>query len=205
MGGSALRMLGFLVIGGGLLYGLNTVSGNNHSADYYDRLAAIPKLEALALCLCIAAFFAFFGRKRLDANERLGVAIPVIILGVTGQALAPTAAYFITLSLLLCGLGSFLIYRWPDRKFGAVAAVIMTAMVAGYMLSIGHLLMLGVGPNMLPVAILPAAIAALAILPLYQGLPKRACKILAITGLAVSILIALWIRLDPIAATVPLY
>lgn len=78
-------------------------------------------------------------------------------------------------------------------------------LVFGYMLSLGHLLMLGVGPDMLSVAILPAAIATLALTPLYPGLSKLWANIGALGGLAVATVIALWIRLDPIAATVPLY
>lgn len=203
--GGCLKMLGFLIIGGILLYGLNILSGHGPSADYYDRLAAIPRLEWLALFLCFTVFFALFGRKALSENARLGAVIPLFLLAVLGQALAPTAAYFLTLPLLLCTATSLILQRWPDKKISAVITVIFTALVIGYMLSLAHLLMLGVGPDMLFVAILPAAIAALAIFPLFAGLSKRAITPLVFTGLAVSTGLALWIRLDPIASTVPLY
>ncbi|MEP3889949.1 MAG: M20/M25/M40 family metallo-hydrolase [Hellea sp.] len=200
-----LKMLGFLLIGGALLSGLNSLSGGGRGANYYDRLAAIPKLEWLALFLCLAVFFAIFGRKASSGNTQLGAAIPLFLLALLGQFFAPTAAYFLTLPLFLRAAASFAVQRWPDGQISAVMAAALTALVVGYMLSLEHLLMLGVGPDMLAVAIMPAAIAALAILPLYAGLSKRGANSLAISGLAVSIGLALWIRLDPIASTVPLY
>lgn len=81
----------------------------------------------------------------------------------------------------------------------------MAAIVSGYMIGLGHLLMQGVGPDMLSVAILPASLGALALLPLYVGLPKSINRALIISGLILAFAIALWIRLDPIAVTVPSY
>lgn len=203
--GGFMKMIGFLGIGGVLLYGLNRLSGDGSAANYYDRLAAIPKLEWLAFLLCISVFFALFGRKSLSGNAWIGAAIPLFILAVLGQFFAPTAAYFITLSLLLCALTSLTLQRWPGKKVGAIMAIAASSLVLGYILSLEHLLLLGVGPDMLAVAILPAAIGALAILPLYAGLSKRAATSLTVIGLSASIGLALWIRLDPIASTVPLY
>ncbi len=201
----AMKMVGFLGLGGVVLYALNMLSGHGGSANYYDRLAAIGKLEALALLFCIAAFFAAFGRTALSANARFGAALPIFILGIVGQVFAPTATYFITLPLLLCGLATLLIRRWPEKIWAKVGAVILAAGVIGYMISLGHLLMLGVGPDMLSVALLPAAISVLAILPLYKGVSKRTANLISALCLVVSVGVALWIRLDPIATTVPLY
>ena len=201
----AARMLMLLVPGALLLYGLNLVSGAGDSADYYDRLAAIPQLEFLAMVLCLSVFFAVFASKTLSSNERLGAVLPIFILGVAGQAFAPTATYFISVPLLLSSLIFVLQIRWPKHMASQGLAAIITALVVGYMLSLGHLLMLGVGPDLLAVAVLPAAIAVSAILPMLVALPKVASRYLAITGLVVSIGVALWIRLDPIASTVPLY
>lgn len=200
----ALKMLGFIGLGGLLLYGLNLLSGSGASSNYYDRLAAISKLEAMALCLCLAMFFAIFGHKALSENKLFGAALPIFILGLLGQAFAPTATYFISLPLLLCGMAAFLSKRWPN-KMTSISLVIFTALAAGYMLSLGHQLMLGVGPDMLSIAILPAAILTLAILPLYAGLQRRPANYLAAAGVTASVFLALWIRLDPIAFTVPLY
>jgi hypothetical protein len=203
--GGFVRMLGFLALGGLVLTVLNIVSGSGSSANYYDRLAAIPKLEFVALFLCIAAFFALFGHKQLSENGRLGAVLPLFVLGVLGQVLAPTASYFITLPLLLSGVTSMVMRGWSDNRIGTTITVVMAALVFGYMLGLGHLLMVGVGPDMLGVAVLPAALATLAILPLYTGVPKTVSNGLAVAGLALSIGMALWIRLDPIASTVALY
>lgn len=200
-----VRMLGFLLIGGVILYALNALSGGGRGSNYYDRLAAIPKLEAAALLLCLATYFAVFGQKTLQGNARIGAALPIFILAVAGQILAPTAAYFLTLPILLCGLSSLTMSRHPDNKISLAATVFITALITGYMLSLEHLLMLGVGPNLLSVAILPAAIIALSISPLYADISKRTAAALAIAGLCLSIVIALWIRFDPVASTVPLY
>lgn len=200
-----LKMLGFLGIGGALLYGLNRLSGHSSAADYYDRLAAIPKLEWLAFLVCFSVFFALFGRKSLSENARLGTAIPLFVIAILGQVFAPTAAYFITLPLLLCAGTSFMLQRRPGKKISAAIAIASTSLVAGYMLGLEHLLLLGVGPDRLAVAILPAAIAVLAILPLYAGLSKRRATSLSIIGAAMSLGLALWIRLDPVASTIPLY
>jgi len=65
--------------------------------------------------------------------------------------------------------------------------------------------LLGVDPDMLSAAILPAALSVLALLPLYLGLSKRTVQSVAMAGLGIAVILALWIRYDPIAATVPLY
>jgi len=200
-----VKMLGFLFIGAILLYMLNRLSGRGPSSDYYDRLAAIPRLEVMALCLCLVMFFTIFGKKILSEGERVGAAIPILILSVLGQAFAPTATYFISLPFLLCGIVSVLMSRWPDAKATIIISVLFAALIGGYMLNLGHLLMLGVGPDILSVAILPAAIFVLALLPLYKGLSTRVVNYVVMAGVMLSGLLALWIRFDPVASTVPLY
>lgn len=205
MADGALRMTAFIGLGGAALYLINSLSGHNGAANYYDRLAAIPKLEWTALIMSISAFFIFFGSKTLSENGRLGAAIPIFLLGIIGQALAPTATYFISVALMLCGVSSLFMQRYSERLFTKILAVILTALIFGYMVNLGHLLMLGVGPDLLSAAILPAAIAALVLLALYQKISKGAAKSLAVTGFFFATALALWIRLDPIAVTVPLY
>ena len=198
----ALRMMGMIVLGAASLYILNLMSGSS-GANYYDRLAAIPKLEILALIACAVLFFIFFGQKRLTTNEYLGAVLPVFILAILAQFLAPTATYFITLPVLFFSFSALLIRKQPQS--GIWVSVIFAAVIFGYMLGLGHLLMLGVGPDMLSVAILPAILAALAMLPLYPGLPRETVGYLILIGIILAIALALWIRLDPIAITVPTY
>lgn len=205
IGIGALHMTVFIALGGGLLYGLNWISGSGPGADYYDRLATIPRLEILALCVCVATFAAVFGRKPLSPLHRFGAALPLFILGYIGHVIAPTAAYFITLSLMFCGIVSLLMGRWNQSKPARIVGVILCALVVGYMLALGHLLSLGVGPNMLSANILPAAMAALVILPIYAGMSKTARHSAAGILILLAVIIALWIRFDPVAATVPVY
>lgn len=201
----AAKMIGFLLMGGLLLYGLNILSGAGKAANYYDRLAAIPKLEVTALLLCLSMLFVIFGHKTLSGNVRFGAVLPIFILAVLGQAFAPTATYFISLPFLLCGMTSLVTQQWPDKKWTLGINITVAALVAGYMLSLGHLLMLGVGPDMLSVAILPAAILALAVFPIYKGVQRDIKNYIAIAGVIGAVALALWVRLDPIASTVPLY
>lgn len=201
----AAKMLGLLIIGAALLYALNRLSGGGEGSNYYDRLAAISKLEAVALFLCLAMFFSIFGKTQLSNNARLGAALPLFAMAVAGQALAPTAAYFVTLPVMLCAITFWMSKTWPNNKLSQILTVLVSAIIIGYMLGLGHLLMLGVGPDMLSVAVLPASLAALALLPLYAGLPKSINRYLIIIGFILAIVIALWVRLDPIAFTVPTY
>jgi len=201
----AVKMIGFLLIGGVLLYGLNLLSGSGRGANYYDRLAAIPKLEVTAFLLCLSMLFAIFGYKNLSSNERFGAVLPIFIVAVLGQAFAPTATYFISLPILLCGIVSLAMRKWPDKKLTYAVNITVAALVSGYMLSLGHLLMLGVGPDMLSVVILPASILGVSVFPLYKGIKSRANTNIAIAAFIGSAALALWVRVDPIASTIPLY
>jgi len=154
---------------------------------------------------CLTLFVAIFGRKVLSPNGRVGALIPIFILGVIGQAIAPTAVYFITLPIMLCGMAAFLMERWPDKIISSIITIILSALVLGYMIGLGHLLMLGVGPDVLMAAILPASLAALSLLLFYKDVPKHINHKLIMSGAVVSVGIALWVRLDPIASTIPLY
>ncbi len=200
-----LKMLAFLLIGGLALYLLNFISGSNASPNYYDRLAAIPILEGVALFLSLGFFFSVFGASKSSASQRFGAALPLFILGLIGQIFAPTAAYFITGAILLTAISSLAAERLNQNTLRPILISALIAIVFGYMVFLGHFLMLGVGPDMLTLAILPAAIAATAIMPVYPGLTQRASSYGAVTCLIIATLLALWIRLDPVASTVPLY
>jgi len=202
----ALRMMGFLLLGGGLLYGLNLVSGAGSNADYYDRLAAIGELEFMALFAGGSVFFGMFRRKALSANGLIGAAMPLFLFGLAGQALAPTASYFIVLSVMIFAISAVTRRRLNTRW----APALLSALVVGYMLGLHHLLMVGVGPDLPSVAILPLALLTLAVLPLFDGplfdsMGSRAGKIAVPLCLVLALATALWIRFDPVASTIPLY
>lgn len=197
----AARMLGFIFIGGGLLFLFNIISGAGKSANYYDRLAAITELQFMALLTCSAVFIALFGRQKMSANELLGATLPLFLLAIIGQALAPTASYFIVIGVMVAAL-SALTYKHLNTRW---APALLSSLVVGYMLGLFHLLMVGVGPDLPSVAALPLALLSLAILPFYPGLPKRSRAVLSLILLGLAITVALWIRFDPIAVTVPTY
>ena len=201
----AIKMAGFLLIGALLLYGLNILSGAGKGSNYYDRLAAIPRLEWIALFTCLGIFFAVFKPGRNGPSEYFGTATPILAIGIAGQFFAPTATYFISLPILLGGIAAMATQRWPAALPSTIIRAVIGAIGLGYMLFLGHLLMLGVGADMMSVAILPAALAILLLWPvLPQELPKR-FKWMALLFLLLAIAIALWVRFDPMAATVPTY
>jgi len=211
IGQGAARMLGFILLGGMVLFVLNGLSKNaglyeglNRGVSYYDRLAAIPKLEIVAALACLAGFLYLFSKQEFNANQRFGAALPIIILGFAGQAYAPTATYIISVPVLLTGIGAFAVSRWPGL-LGKAVAIITGALIAGYMLGLGHMILQGVGPDMLSVAILPAALGIMALLNLYPGLDSKTGKIAGGVSLALALCFALWIRFDALAVTVPTY
>jgi len=134
------------LLGGGLLYGLNIMSGASQNFQgYYDRLAAIPKLEVMAGFAGLALFFALFGRGIQSRNGQLGLGVIIFILGIAGQALAPTATYFITLPVMFYAASIFLLRGNTGQGLKPWIVALFGALIFGYMLGLFHLLMLG-GP-----------------------------------------------------------
>ncbi len=200
----AARMMAFVVLGGVLVFGLNWLSGAG--GEYYDRLAAIYKLEGMVLFAGLAVALIIFGRKRLSVNGLIGTALPLFVLGVFLQIRVPTASYFATLAVMLFAIATLTQRRLKTHamiKKGGTA--LLASIVIGYMFSLFHQLMLGVGPDLPSVAVVPLALLLLAALPSYAGLRPRTANICAGLCLALAGALAMWIRLDPIAATVPLY
>lgn len=209
----AVAMTLYLLMGAVALLALNAVSTYGMWPNYYDRLAAIPMLETLALITCLSLALFVFGRLDRAPATHVGAALPLFLLGAAGQAIAPTASYFITLPLLICAMISWFFSVGNNAsgassntaKIGAICGTVLAALVIGYMIALGHLLLLGVGPDILSVAILPAAIAVLSLLPLWNGLNTKTILRVAGTAAVMAITLALWIRLDPIASTIPPY
>ncbi|PLK25980.1 M20/M25/M40 family metallo-hydrolase [Novosphingobium sp. TH158] len=198
LGGSG-RMLGMMLGTGVALYALNLVSGAGSQANYYDRLAAIPKLEIMALLACAGMFLLAFGRGAGKA-ARVGATLVLAVLGAIAQLLAPTAAYVVLIPVLLAVL-ALCLPGGPGKAIGWLGA----ALVLGYEIYLGHFAMQGVGPTMPFVVSVPLALATLAILALWPGLAPRAARRGALAALALSLLVSLWVRFDPIADTVAVY
>lgn len=195
----AARMTVFVVLGGVLFFGLNWLSGAG--GGYYDRLAAIPRIEMIVLLGGVAAALIMFGRKSLSANGLIGAAFPLFALGIFLQVRVPTASYFVVLAVMLVSIAG-LTQRRLKTNWGPA---LLAAIVIGYMLSLFHQLMLGIGPDLPSVAVVPLALLLLAALPTFAGLRPRTANIGAGLCIGLAAVLALWIRFDPIAATVPLY
>jgi hypothetical protein len=201
--GGAGRMLALFVLAGGVLFAINLLSLAPGEPNYYDRLAAIPRLEVMALAGGLAAFLLVMGAWKPSAAGMAGAALPLLALGAAAQALAPTAAYVVVLPLLLVA-GAMAAVPVGDGA-ARIAGLIVATLVGGYMIALGHQVMQGVGPGMPVAAVLPLAVAVLALLPLWTGLGMRTARIAAGALLVLAVGVALDVRLDPLADTVPVY
>ncbi|CAN1525207.1 MAG: M20/M25/M40 family metallo-hydrolase [Sphingomonadaceae bacterium] len=193
------RMLALILGSAAILFALNRLSlGLGLApANYYDRLAAIPRLEAMAALGSLAAFLVLLATWRPSRVGIVGAALPLFIIGLAAQALAPTAAYFLVLPLLLTTFALL-------ARHAAVQIAFM-ALVGGYMLSLGHQLMQGVGPT-LPFAVaLPLALAALSALPIWPGMAARKARAITVAALLGASSVSLWVLLDAPAASRAVY
>lgn len=203
LGGGAGRMAGLLLVAGALYYLLNLVSGADGPTNYYDRLAAIPRLEAMAALGGMAAALVLLGGG-LSTAGKVGAALPLLLIAAAGQALAPTAAYFIVIPVMLAALALLSLER-SNGTAARLFAGAVAASVVGYMLALGHQVMQGVGPTMPMAAALPLALAALGLVPVWHGLSVRTARGGAAVLLLLAVAVALWVRLDPVAESVAVY
>jgi hypothetical protein len=195
-------LLALIVVAMAGLYIVNGVSGGWGKVNYYDRLAAIPRLQVQALFVCLAAFLTIRRWLPSRVGSITGAAIPLLVLGVVMQALAPTASYLFAVPVMLGGM-ALAIDRYVGRSAGIAAAIVAAMLGVGYMLGFGFFLLQAVGPGMPMVAAIPLAIGAVLILPLLPE-PRRALMVAAAL-LIVAMGIALWVLLDPIAPSAAVY
>lgn len=193
------RMLILMVGTAVVLFVFNLVSGAGAGANYYDRLAAIPKLEAMALLTCAGMSLLLFRTNQITARV-VGALLPLLALGAAAQVVAPTAAYVILWPLLLVALAINL-----KGSAGIIAAITVAALVLGYELYLGHFVMQGVGPGMPYAVVLPLALAVAAILPAWPGMARKPARRTALGLLIAGLLVALWVRFDPLPDTVAVY
>jgi hypothetical protein len=197
------RMLALFMLAGAVLFGFNWLSLAPGEPNYYDRLAAIPRLEVMALAGGLAAFLLVMGPWKPAPAGAVGAALPLLALGAAAQALAPTAAFVVVLPLLL--VAGAMAGAHAEDGMAPIAGLIAAALVVGYMIALGHQVMQGVGPGLPVAAVLPLAVGNLAVLPLWPGLRVKTARIAAGALLALAAGVALNVRLDPLAETVPVY
>lgn len=208
VGRGVVMTLALFVAAGLLLFAVNVVSGGYGRTNYYDRLAAIPRLEVQALLLCLAAAALVWGliasARSASAGLAAGMALPLFLLGLFAQATAPTAAFPIVVPLLLGGIAAA-IGRFFGVRIGAIVSVIVAALVGGYMLALGWQLIEAVGPGKPMAAALPLALAAVLAAPLVPAVTRHKAVKAAALLIVLALAIALWVRLDPIAPSIPPY
>ncbi len=195
------RMLALIGLAGLVLWSVNQLSLGAGKPNYYDRLAAIPRLEVMALAGGLAAWLLTMAAWKAKPAGMAGAALPLFVLGAVMQALAPTAAYVVVLPVLLAALAM----AAGEGAAGRIVALAVGAPVLGYMISLGHQVMQGVGPGLPIAAVLPLAVAALSVLPIWDGIAARTARLAAAVLLLVAVGTALTVRLDPLADTVPAY
>lgn len=193
----AAQMLGLMVVSGLGLYGFNRLSMIGGHDEYYDRLAAIPRLEVIAALVCGAAFLVLFGAAKGSTARAAGAAMVLGLLGVALQVLAPTAAYVVIVPVLLSSLA----LAWPNRAL----QVAMMALVTGFMLGLGHFLMQGVGPDTPMAVSLPLALGVLPIIALWPGIDRIVVRKASAALLLGAAAVALWVQLDSPAETRAVY
>lgn len=197
------RMLALIVLAGAVLWAMNQISLAPGEANYYDRLAAIPRLEVMALASGLAAFLLTMGVWKPTPTAMAGAALPLFALGLALQVLAPTAGYIVVLPLLFTA--EAMAAARKDHGISWFGTMISAAPISGFMLALGHQVMQGVGPDLPMAAVLPLAVTAIAVLPLWEGISARAARIGAAVLLVTALGTALTVRLDPLADTVPVY
>jgi hypothetical protein len=204
MTGGVVRILALAVLAGGLLWGLNMISGAAGPVTYYDRLAAIPRLQFVAFCASVAMAVMVAGRRPASISGEVGMVLPVWIAAAVFQASAPTAAYVLTVPLLLGGAVALMRILWPENA-ARVAAAIVAALVTGYALVLGFALMQAVGPALPMVCLLPLLMAVPVLVPLRKPLAPGTVRATAGVLLILALGVALWVRWDAPAASVPAY
>ena len=201
LGAGALRFAALAVVAGLLSFAFNWVSLGGSKGEYYDRLAAIPRLEVIAALAFVAAFAAIIGAWRASTGAIVGFATPLLVLAIYGQGAAPTAIYFVALPLLLVALGLAL----PAGKLRDYGAIAVCAAVISYMLPLGHFVMQGVGAGRPYAGVLPFVLAVLAVLPLWQGADQRKARLTAGVAAGLALVLSLWVLLDAPADSVAVY
>ncbi|MEO5493396.1 MAG: M20/M25/M40 family metallo-hydrolase [Sphingomonas sp.] len=203
MARGAGSLFALTLVTGLVLFLVNLVSGAGGQTNYYDRLAAIPRLEAQALLVCLATLALFRRWLPTSAAGVAGTAAPLLLLGLLLQAVAPTAAYPIAVPLMLGGLAMAVRRHWPTA--GTIVVVIAATLGVGYMLGFGFFLLQAVGPKTPMIAAVPLAVATVLLLPLIPEVDRRRASIASAVLVALAVGIALWVLLDPIAPSVAVY
>lgn len=207
--GAAFDGLVVLVIAAMLLFAGNQLSLNDLSAEarYYDRLAALPRLEMQAALVVLATIIASTAMwARSPANRIAGLSVLTLMLAAATQWYLPGGGPIFTWPLLVSALSVFVQSLRPDESPATRAvAVVVAAFGLAWLGGFAHFLLLAVGadvPSALAALLLPGL---LLLAPLMPEWPRRNSLPIAGVLLLAAMGIALWVRLDPIAPSVAVY
>lgn len=244
IGGEMIRVVAVLLHGALLLTTLNALSGSG-GANYYDRLAALPRLEAIA-ALGIAALLMLLALFRRQEARVLAIApamalmwagllaggplVALVIMALT----AMIAAWFLPTAHEDRGIGAVLLMfaaallvqlwqptagpllQWPlllasiaikaraslPMAVGLAVSAVCAAIGLGHLLAQAHFIFLGIGAEMPAVTIVLLFAALPLLLPLW---PDHVPRWMPGIALAAALVLTLWVRLDPIAPSIPAY
>jgi hypothetical protein len=207
--GAAFDGLVVLFIAAVLLFAGNQLSLNDLSAEarYYDRLAALPRLELQAALIVLATVIASTAMwARGAANRIAGLSVLTLLLAAATQWYLPGGGPIFTWPLLVSALSVFVQSLRPDDSPATRAvAVVVAALGLAWLGGFAHFLLLAVGadvPSALAALLLPGL---LLLAPLMPEWPRRNALSVAGVLLFAAMGIALWVRLDPIAPSVAVY
>ncbi len=199
-----------LVIAAGLMWALNLVSGSV-GGEYYDRLAALPRLEAVALLAAGAALlFTASAPAGSDWDRWIVFAKLPFAAAVAAQLLLPGAGPLLAWPALLAALGLAVGARIGGNEAAVGGVQIVPALLLAlpglaFLGEFGHFAFLGVGAP-LPHVTAPLLIPVLALLaPAIPTGPRLPALKAAAALLLIATAIALWVRLDAPALSIPPY
>lgn len=143
-----------------------------------------------------------FGATRAGFATRVGAMLPLAVVALALQSYAPTAAYFAVIPVMLAGITEAA-RTFRIRLIGQGFSAAVAAVVTGYLLVLGFLMMQGVGPGMPWVTTILLALAMLVWLPLWHAVPKR--RAVAGSLFLLATVMALYVRFDAVPPTVAVY
>uniref|UniRef100_UPI00286DE690 M20/M25/M40 family metallo-hydrolase n=1 Tax=Sandarakinorhabdus sp. TaxID=1916663 RepID=UPI00286DE690 len=200
-----------LILSGVLMWGLNLLSGSV-GAEYYDRLAALPRLEAVAGLAALAVLLVTASAPAGKLWERwLGWVLLCLLGTLALQVWLPGATPILLWPTLLAAAG-MLIASGSARPGMLQLGLAVVLAVPGivFVAELAHFLMLGVGAPT-PYAAAPLLLPVLALVaPLLPDGPvlagqRRPAQLAAGAAVLLAAGLALWVNLDPVAPSVPPY
>jgi hypothetical protein len=207
--GSVFDGVAVLVVAGLLLFLLNRLSlaGGSPAAAYYDRLAALPRLELQAALIVLATMIASTAMwARSDSSRAVGAGVLTLVLGAVTQQVLPGGGPVFAWPLFAAAMSFFVQSLAPaDALAPRVVSTLIAAVGLAWLGTFAHFVLLAVGAD-LPSAIAPLLVPALALLaPIMPEWPRRTALLAAGALVLAAGALALWVRLDALAPSVAVY